>query len=789
MSNRAQKRELERELKKAVKARKVSVIQLEDGTYRYAFRFYSWTERGFKTYITKRGHHWNANEDGKETRMWEAWNDAGITGKMHLPILLEDQDIILVCPIELNAKQANKFSSEVDEEVKRLAAPYNVRHLLKGMKGAKNLGTEAYDIADNVWQELVQKAYNTICEKYKVTPKENNIARYEAQGEVQEEVLLAIESYMKSDETKGILDLPPATGKTVIFALSLQMGLENGTINQKGVSILAAPFQPLCNKNLVECEKVVKANNMDVVQLEYHSGSHDNNRKSFLTADQEKSREKLYADEINYHLNRDKHVVIHVCFDSYVRLQRSLILANVPIIEQVNIDEFHLQCTDTATERNAMIRHIVNNQIIPIKKQIAMTGTIVEHDLNSTYESGRSNYSASNSNYWGSYIKRVTYGETVLQGLNLPFNVVGVNALGNNLTNRYGSIKLDEVDATIGFNLANSIVTNTMVCKKNHNVVLSIFNRNEEARMVADKMKESQKTDDQLKEYKIVCLTTVLESSPSKRNAILRDINKDKENKYLILTGPWVITGSNCPRIDGIVWNFCPQSYVNIVQGTLRAARVLRLEDHSIDTSKEKFTAYFILTDDVVKNNTFASSLEKLHKTQYSSDIKLFTALGGQNFFSIEDIEDQPENTNGDIHDEIIEDLPNVSPEELEEIKEVLNIRLNDLLNIANTEDYSASWSFSQALNKISKPRLMGLRADFYINNKINEIESYGRDVFKLHDKRRYQSNEFYIKEFAEQYQISLEESAVLLEDPIKKIETHRNEYIKNSLPSFFMSK
>ena len=773
--NRTEKRKLENDLKKLNTNRKISVIKTNDGSYRYAFRFYTWTEQGFSTYITKRGHHWNANEDGKETRMWETWNAGAVTGKLHLPILIADQDVVLTCPIELSAKQANKFSSEVDEEVLRLTEKYSQRTLLKGMKGANNLGTEAYDISDEDWQEAIQLAYKTICEKYKVTPDANEIHKYVAQGDVQEESLLAIESFMVSDKTKGILDLPPAVGKTVLFYLALQMGLENGTVKKNGVSILAAPYQPLCNKNLVEGEKICAANGLDVVQIEYHSGSHGNNRKSFLTSDQEKSRERLYADEINYHLNRGKHVVIHVCFPSYIRLQNSLSLVNINKIELLDIDEFHLQCTDTETESNSMIRHIAHNQVIPIKKQIAMTGTIVEHDTSSTYEEGRGNYSASNPFYWGNYIKRVTYAETIHQGLNLPFNVVGVNALEASITDRYGSIKLDEVDATIGFNLANSIITNAMVCKKNHNVVLSVFNRNEDARQVAEKLKEAQKTDKELQEYKIVCLTTAVESSPRKRNTTLRKIHEYKENKYIILTGPWVITGSNCPRIDAIIWNFCPQTYVNIVQGTLRAARVLRNEDHSIDPSKEKFTVYFIMNDDNVKNNTFASSLEKLHKLQYNGDVKLFTAMGGQDFFSTEDLEDQTENTNNPLVDEIIEDLPDVSPEELEELREVHNTFLADIVARANTHDYSASWSYSKALSKIRRPRIMDSRAKLFVFKTIEAIEESKTMLNHKDGRRVINSNENYVKLFSEKYEITTEESNDFLGKYLYQIDDYRN--------------
>lgn len=711
MSSRTQKRELEKELKKLGIKQKVSVVQLEDGTYGYGFRFYTWTFEQLRAYITKRGFHYNACNEGKETRMWQAWLASEVrTDKLLMPTLLEDQDIVLICPKELNAKQATEFAKRVDSLVNQYTKKWKRTELLKGLKNVHRLGNEAYEISDKDWKEQVDSAYAAACLEFKSNPIIEAKTKWQTQGQAQTELVFATTQFiLDTSKKKGIIDSPPGTGKTLIPLFTLEYLIQNNLMPTRGISIVSAPWQSLCDKNAKEGSDMTTDNGLDIVHLTYHSAAHVKNRKKFTTSLQDASRETMYANEINFHLDRGKHVIIHVCFDSYSQLMNSIALCDIKDIKTLWIDEVHKMVSSRPTEMNAMIRNI-ESQATPVNKVISMTGTVDEFDLDSTFSGNAQNYSMSNKDLFGEYIKRITYGETVLQKLNLPFKVKGINRY--HFDGDYVSgVKLNLTNSALGENLINSIIANVKAAQNNHEVIFSMFRINDEARVTADQLKQIKKNSNLLNDYEIRCLTTVEENDPKKRNEILSDINKDSNQKYIVLLGPWAITGSNCQRADAVLWNYVPQSYINIVQGSLRACRMLRFPDHSINELKKIFTVYFIMTEDVVKDNTFASALETLHSFMYSGNIRTYQAIN-------EMLDDDWFGTNEDPvidedpRDEIIDIEPETT-EEAEELSAILNRRFEDLLESSNTFDFSTTWNLSKELNKQRKKMLLDIMHNF----------------------------------------------------------------------------
>lgn len=697
MSNRSQKRTLEKELRNLGVNQKVSVIQLEDNTYAYGFRFYTWTFEQLRGYITKRGFHYNANDDGKETRMWQAWLANEVrTDKLLMPTLLDDQDIILICPKELNAKQATEFAKRVDSLVNKYTKKWKRKELLKGLKNAHRLGDEAYEIFDKDWKEQVDAAYTTACLEFKANPIAEVKTKWQTQGQAQTELVFATTQFiLDPSKTKGIIDSPPGTGKTLIPLFVLEYLIQNDLMKNRGVSIVSAPWQSLCDKNAKEGADMTLDNGLDIVHLTYHSAAHVKNRKKFTTSLQDASRETMYANEINFHLDRGKHVIIHVCFDSYGQLINSLSSCDIDSIKTLWIDEVHKMVSTKETDMNAMIRNI-ETQSVPVENVISMTGTVDEIDLDSTFSGTARNYSMSNKELFGEYIKRITYGETVLQKLNLPFKVKGINRYHFD-SDYVSGVKLNLTNSTIGENLTNSIIANVKAAQNNHNVILSIFRINDEARTVADQLKQIKSNSNLLDDYEIKCLTTIEENDPRKRNDILSDINKDSNQKYIILVGPWAVTGSNCQRTDAIVWNYVPQSYITTVQGSLRGCRMLRNPDHSINESKKIFTVYFIMTEDAIKDNTFASALETLHSFMYSGNIRTYQAIDemlDEDWFGPNE-----GHVDQDTPNDIL-DLENETEEEVEQIQEILNRRLEDLLTSSNTFDFSSTWNLSVELKE-----------------------------------------------------------------------------------------
>lgn len=322
---RPEKRRLEKELRKLGVNQKISVIQLEDGTYAYGFRFYTWTFEQLRGYITKRGFHYNANSDGKETRMWQAWLANEVrTDKLLMPTLLDDQDIVLICPKELNAKQATEFAKRVDSLVNKYTKKWKRKELLKGLKNAHRLGDEAYEISDKDWKEQVEAAYATTCLEFKANPITEVKTKWQTQGQAQTELVFALTQFIAdTSKKKGIIDSPPGTGKTLVPLFTLEHLMQNDLMKTRGISIVAAPWQSLCDKNAKEGADMTSTNGLDIVHLTYHSAAHVKNRKKFTTSLQDASRERMYANEINYHLDRGKHIIVHVCFDSYSQLLNS----------------------------------------------------------------------------------------------------------------------------------------------------------------------------------------------------------------------------------------------------------------------------------------------------------------------------------------------------------------------------------------------------------------------------------------------------------------------------------
>jgi len=705
---RQEKRKLERELKKLGVNQKISVIQLENGTYAYGFRFYTWTFEQLRGYITKRGFHYNANSDGKETRMWQAWLANEVrTDKLLMPTLLDDQDIVLICPKELNAKQATEFAKRVDSLVNKYTKKWKRKELLRGLKNAHRLGDEAYEISDKDWKEQVEAAYATACLEFKANPIAEVKTKWQAQGQAQTELVFALTQFITDPyKKKGIIDSPPGTGKTLVPLFTLEYLMQNDLMKTRGISIVAAPWKSLCDKNAKEGADMTSTNGLDIVHLTCHSSSHSKNRKKFTTSLQDTSIERMYANEINYHLDRDKHVIVHVCFDSYSRLLNSLVLCNIENISTLWIDEVHKMVSTKPTETNALIRNI-DTQSVPVNKVISMTGTVDEFDSSSTFFGNAQNYSMSNSDLFGEYIKRITYGETVLQKLNLPFKVKGINRY--HFDGDYVSgVKLNLTNSALGENLVNSIIANVKAAQNGHEIILSMFRINDEARTVADQLKQIKKNSNLLDEYEIRCLTTVEENDPKRRNDILKDISEDSNQKYIVLLGPWAITGSNCQRADAVLWNYVPQSYITIVQGSLRACRMLRFKDHTINEAKKIFTVYFIMTEDAIKDNTFASALETLHSFMYSGNVRTYQAINemlDEDWFGPNE-EPPHQDPLGPV-----EEIDDPMSEEAEQIQEILNRRLEDLLTSSNTFDFSSNWNLSLELKE---ERVEALKKAFF---------------------------------------------------------------------------
>lgn len=101
-----------------------------------------------------------------------------------------------------------------------------------------------------------------------------------------------------------------------------------------------------------------------------------------------------------------------------------------------------------------------------------------------------------------------------------------------------------------------------------------------------------------------------------------------------------------------------------------------------------------------------------------------------------------------------------------------------ELANMIGTRTYTdenGNSRFSEIANQFKNK----FRAELYINKKIELVEGYlSGNVSVLHDSRKWQTNEFYINEFANNYNLTLEESEKLLKEPIKKIEFKRKKML-----------
>ena len=88
--------------------------------------------------------------------------------------------------------------------------------------------------------------------------------------------------------------------------------------------------------------------------------------------------------------------------------------------------------------------------------------------------------------------------------------------------------------------------------------------------------------------------------------------------------------------------------------------------------------------------------------------------------------------------------------------------------------------------SKIARDEYLKIKAIDYIDKQMDYYNEYkDSDMNIMGSRRKLQNDSFYISEFSSKYKVSIEESLILMEEPLKKIQAERKKVISD----FFMSK
>ena len=181
-----------------------------------------------------------------------------------------------------------------------------------------------------------------------------------------------------------------------------------------------------------------------------------------------------------------------------------------------------------------------------------------------------------------------------------------------------------------------------------------------------------QSTQNSLKDVNILTVTAD-EYSPGDRANKMDEIHESDE-KYIVIVGPWAITGIDCPSLDAVLWNFIPGSEITVAQGTGRGSRLSK--------GKEYLTVFFNI--DLGKSileiqNSLTRTIQKLYEAQFpSQDVTIKNRVRrilGRRFL-----------TRTEVEPDIVEPLVRASLEDIYE--NVATINLTDqILNLSKYND------------------------------------------------------------------------------------------------------
>ena len=658
--NRAQKRKLERDLAKQPKDVRelVKVWRMENSPNGdipvYAFMTYGWT---FPLYWSQQGKIKSgvSNDpfDDGTTRMKQACSKK--TDIAEQPRVIKELKQVWEIPVELvglDKSKANKIRNIFDSRCNKALSKYKVKDAtspLVGEEWYREISIEEIKaLRTKIWEELLIELGTKAIEKVykKMSPKGLQTPAIKA-------IIKEFKEY--TSRFKGIA--PTGFGKTVVAFLTITKLKAHGLLKNR-VVMMAAPNQFLANKNAAAFDEYAIGNKVKgIYNIPVFSGSDLGFAESHIEV---LERNEKLASIIQGYLQDDPTaiIVLHTCNPSVQLVDEVLDSIGINEIDFAICDEAHT----LASTYDSRWNFVLQDDKVKIKSRFFLTATektlsnpdFLEHVPNRGNRVAKFNY-MNNKDIFGDYCFKFSFAQGVDAGHIVPmiakvFEYSNSNSAVSDMLSLVDSLDIpelqdvkDELGRTVLFDkkLARTLVSIMSIFEKeDRNKLLTICSRNSHVDLLVKVVKAIQSTGKYLQDIEVTDIKAC-DHLPAERQAML-DVIHDSDKKQIVITGPWSITGVDCPSIDAVHWNFTPGTEISITQGTGRGARLSEGKKNVLVSFNLDLNNHL-----AALRSKISSTVVKLYESQFPShDVELSTRVRrivGRTFLSVE------KDTEGDI--------------------------------------------------------------------------------------------------------------------------------------------
>jgi superfamily II DNA or RNA helicase len=590
-------------------------------TYGWSFpQYFSGRINDGKYPRVKYGYHYNYNDSG-ETRMKQACREKTSNAEQPIPIHEALQQWVIPTSItESTPNAAQNFAGQFDKRCNK-----ELRKYRRGGKQEKLKGEEWYDLHIEEMKAIRIIVFNKLVNEYGARVEETELKPILLdRGNMRVGLQKMIVNYIVEDflpsklsRAKGIA--PTGLGKTVSAWFAITRGFEKGLIPNR-IAIFTAPTQFLAEKNCIAFRTYGRHNNVNMINIPIYSGSDvtvDTNVENM-----EDRKETLKNVISGYLTNPNANITLHVCSQSMRLLDQVLFEIGITEVDFAIVDEAHTM----ASNRNNNINYILNDHFVKINKRLFITATekLVANPEDLTQE--MINNFMNNEDVFGDYLFRYSYADGVANKHILPFTCHVFEYSDRNLgvISMLASLKEMQIEEledlfddefSISPKMAQSIIASIKIMEeKKRNKLLILCSRNNHAKLLSIVLQHIQKTSDKLQGVNISHITADEYKKPSERAEAMEDIDQSDE-KHIVITGPWAVTGVDCPSLDAVLWNFTPGNQISAAQGIGRGSRIAGKD-------KKYLTVFFNLDLGLSLaeiQNTLTSTIQKIYEAQFPS--------------------------------------------------------------------------------------------------------------------------------------------------------------------------
>lgn len=567
----------------------------------------------------KAGYHYNYYDNG-ETRMKQACSSKTSNAEQPFQIIEGLQQWIIPTSIsESNPNAAEKFATQFDKKCNKVLGKYR-----NSERNQKLKGEEWYDIHIEKVKEIRTFVFVKLVAEYGAKVEETELKpilldRGNKKVGLQKMIVNHIvEDFLPSESFRAKGIAPTGLGKTVCAWFAITRAFEKELLPNR-IAIFTAPTQFLAEKNCIAFRTYGIRNDVNMINIPIYSGSDviiDTGVKNM-----EDRKETLKSVIRGYLTDSNANITLHVCSHSMRLLDQALSEIEISQVDFAIIDEAHTM----ASVRNNNVNYVLHDGHVKINKRLFITATEKTLVNPNNLQDGMTDNYMSNENVYGNYLFQYSYADGVANKHILPFTCHVFEYSDRNLgvVNMLTSLKEMQIEELSGLfddefsispKMAQSIISSIKIMEeKKRNKLLILCSRNNHAKLLSVVLQHIQRTSNKLDGINIRSVTADEYDVQDRADAI--EAIDESEEKEIVITGPWAVTGVDCPSLDAVLWNFTPSSEISAAQGIGRGSRIA-------GKNKEYLMVFFNLDLGLSIHeiqNTLTSTIQKIYEAQFPS--------------------------------------------------------------------------------------------------------------------------------------------------------------------------